>query len=75
MLEADLAALVYSGGGSLVSACIIWSLLGVVRAKFLSFLVSLFAHFCHMSLLLHLEHVTSSRLILHTFCLCAPPHL
>ena len=70
LLNADLAALAYSGGGSLVSAGINVSLLGVERAKFCSFL------FLPLDLppplhtlvicpcLLHFAHVTSSRLIL-----------
>ena len=80
VLEADHAAFAYSGGGSLVSVCIICLLLGVVRAKFRSFLVSPLdlpppLHtFVICPCLLHLEHVTSSRFILHMFCLCAPPH-
>ena len=40
VLDADLAGLAYSGGGSLVLAGISVSLLGVERAKFCSFLLS-----------------------------------
>ena len=41
MLVSDLAALAYSGGGSLVLAGISVSLLGVEQAKLRSFLLSL----------------------------------
>ena len=82
ILDPDLAALAYSGGGSWVSsACVCW-VLGVVRAKFFSFLPSLLClpfllwhTFVMCPFMLLFPQVTSSRLILQTFCLCGPQHL
>ena len=74
VLDAERAVLAYSEGGSLVSASCCCSLLGVARAKLLSFgslldlpppLLTLVICPC----LLNLELVMSLRLILHTFCL------
>ena len=62
VVDANLAALAYSGGGSWGSVVSDCSVLGVVRAKFFLFLavgvwfaaVLALAHFCHMSLLVAL---------------------
>ena len=68
VLDADLAVLAYSGGGSQGSC--VCSVLGVVRAKFLYFLPSppclpllLWHTFVMCPCLLHFVQVMSSRLI------------